>query len=82
MPPAVLLDLSSGELGGLRVSCYMECGSCQGGAEARNGNTHPWLHLPHHIRTGGRHPGKSTGPWPASHGRLDEEQGWRMVTAS
>lgn len=60
MPLAVLLNFSSGELGGLRVSCYIECGSYRVVQRPVMGS--PLGPLPLHIGAGGRHLGKPKGP--------------------
>lgn len=60
MPLAVLLNFSSGELGGLRVSCYMECGNYRVVQRPVMGST--LGPLPLHIGAGGRHLGKPKGP--------------------
>ena len=60
MPLAVLLNFSSGELNGLRVSYYMECGSYMVGQRPIMGP--PLGPLPLHIGAGGRHLGKPKGP--------------------
>lgn len=61
-------------------------GSCQDQAEAGNGNTHPWCSYPSTWWASERHltgrAGKSVGLWPVSHGMLDQEQGWRIVTVN
>lgn len=51
-----------------------------GGAEAHNGPTLGTLAPAHWGRW--EAPWQTQGALPASHGMLDEEQGWRMVTAN
>lgn len=57
---AVLLNFSSGELGGLRVSCYMECGNYRVVQRPVMGS--PLGPLSLHTGAGGRHLGKPKGP--------------------